>query len=164
MFNPFAPLSEQLLDAFVKAGKVYFVRQTFKRGKTPLDENIKGYYLITHHSELGAAQAHYGAIAHDPNRYLYDWGKEEDQKKLKIAAGNPEGYKVFAGVFIQDWERHITDRVKNSVKMYIGSLGWRPGRNETVTPDFYIQFGDLYLKLKFRNKEVRVRFEDIEIA
>src|SRR5688572_15583141 len=107
MFNPFAPLTGRLLEAFVKAGEAYFVRQTFKRGKVPFEE-IKGSYLITQHSSLPSAQAHFGALDHDPNRYLYDWTKEGDRNKLIIAANNPEGYRIYAGVFLQDWERHIT--------------------------------------------------------
>ena len=65
MFNPFSPLSTRLEDAFVKAGKKYFVRQTYTRPSGHFDEGIKGYFIFTHYAEIGHAQHHLGAISED---------------------------------------------------------------------------------------------------
>ncbi|MEO5998861.1 MAG: hypothetical protein ABIN89_18970 [Chitinophagaceae bacterium] len=163
MFNPFSTLSVPLLDAFVKSGKKYFVRQTFTRGKSLLDEGVKGYFIFTHYSEIGHAQHHLGAIEHDPNRFLYEWDNQEHQQKLIIAAGTPPGYKIYSSVFEKDWQKWLTVHLKDKVKKYIDyRLGWKPGGGETVDFQIYSNYGDLYAKLKLRSQEVRVKLELIE--
>lgn len=163
MFNPFVPLTRPLLEAFVKAGKRYFVRQTYVRGKELLDEGVKGCFIFTHYSEAGQAEHHLGAIAHDPNRYLYNWDEPKDQQKLLVAACNPTGYKIYSSVFDKDWQKQITLPLKTKVKKYIDfSLGWKPGRGETVDFQIFSNYGELYAKLKLRTQEVRVKLELIE--
>jgi hypothetical protein len=162
MFNPFYPFTAALLDAFVKQGNTYFVRQTFKRGINTLAEDIKGAYLISHYDDLNKAQTHFDALASDPNRFLYDWKNEEHQQKLKIAATGPAGYKVYSGVFEKNWERHITERIKKGIRFYVASLGWQPSRSEGLNTGFYQTFGELYIILKCKGREVKVKFEDIE--
>ncbi len=102
MFNPLVPLTRPLLEAFVKAGKKYFVRQTYIRGKELLDENVKGYFIFTHYSEIGQAEHHLSAIGQDRSRFLYDWEKSEHQEKLLIAAGKPAGYKIYSSIVEKD--------------------------------------------------------------
>ena len=162
MFNPLALFSERLLEALVQAGKLYFVRQTYPRGREPFNEEQKGAFLITHYAEMGPAATHYDAIAHDTGRYLYRWDKEADREKLKRAASQPSGYSIYAGVFLKDWEKNITDRVKNCIRYYVAAQGWKPGRNEIVQPDFYLEFGELHVKIKFRNLERKLKFDEIE--
>jgi hypothetical protein len=162
MFNPFHPFTTPLLDAFIKSGKLFFVRQTFNRGRNTLDTTCKGAFLITHYSDLSAAEAHYHALEEDANRYLYFWSREEDSSRLKVAAAGPENYKIYSALFQKEWEARITDRLKKQINAYITSLGWRPGKGEGVLPDFYLQFGDLYVQLKWGKRQVRVKFEEIE--
>jgi hypothetical protein len=162
MFNPFYPLTQELLNSFVQQGKQYFVRQTFRRGFSVLDQGIKSAFLITHYNELNDAQTHYDALAKDPKRFFYDWNNAEHQEKLRIAASNPVDYKVYSNTLEKNWERHITDRIKKGIRLYVAGLGWRPSRAEGVSTDFYQTFGELYIKLKYKTREVKVKFEEIE--
>lgn len=66
-------------------------------------------------------------------------------------------------MFEKDWQKLITDHLKGKVKKYIDySLGWRPGRGETVDFQVFSNYGELYAKLKLRSQEVRVKLELIE--
>jgi hypothetical protein len=162
MFNPFYPFTRQLLEAFVAQGKKYFVRQTFHRARDHFDEGVKAYFLFSHYDTLTTAQDHFGAIAHDPNRFLYDWQNLEHQDKLKIAASELPDYKVFASVFKPDWERQVTDRLKEKVRKYVSRLGWTPKPGEMVNTSYELQFGELYVRLKYRERQAKVKFEEIE--
>ena len=162
MFNPLATLTEEVLNAFIESGKRYFVRQTFNRAKDHFDEGIRGYYLFCHYDDYFQAKEHYDAIVNDANRHLYDWENEEDQKKLKIAASKPPGFKLYANVFRPDWEKLITDRIRQKVRIYVQNLGWKLPRGEGITPQFYPHFGEVYVRLSHKGREVRVKFEDIE--
>jgi hypothetical protein len=162
MFNPYYPFTKQALDGFVKNRMQFFVRQTFHRGKDLFDEETKGWYMISHYTELSTAQAHLSAIEHDPNKYLYSWENEEDKKKLELAARGVKGYKIYSNTVRPDWEKLITNRIRQKMASYITSKGWKPARGETVDTSFYQVFGELYIKIKFRGKEVGVKFEEIE--
>ena len=99
MFNPFAPLTTDLLHAFIGRGKIFFVRQAFPRGKSPLDKDVKGYFVFSHYDNLTTAQDHFGTIAHDPYRFLYNWNDLAHRGKLEIAASGLQHYRNFAAVF-----------------------------------------------------------------
>lgn len=162
MFNPFSLFTPQLLEAFVKAGKVYYVRQTFQRGVAP-GLQLKGCFQISHYSDLPTAEAHFSAIAKDGYRYLYKWENHDDQEKLRIAASQPTGYRIYGNVLEKDWESYISKPLRLKIKNYIENrLGWTPGGNETVGFSIFPQFGEIYAHLRLRNREAKVRLLDIE--
>lgn len=164
MFNPYAIFSAKLLDAFVKSGKRYFVRQTFPRGLNKFNPMIKAAFLISHYSDTAGAGAHYNALEGDGNRFLYDWQDVEHKNKLIIASKNPPGYTIYANVWEVNWKSAITPELKDQVRRYVASaLNWRPARGEQLQFDIYAQFGEPYVKLKLRGmQEVKVKLEEIE--
>jgi hypothetical protein len=163
VFNPFYPLTGKLLEAFVAKGKTYFVRQTFNRAKSPLDEGIKGYFLFSHYDNLTTAQDHFGAIRHDPNRFLYDWGNHEHREKLRIAASGLKEYRNYASVLRPDYEKGITDQVKKKIRQYVSdSLGWQIKGSDTLDTNFELQFGELFMRFKHGSRQAKVKFEEIE--
>lgn len=163
MINPFSPLSRPLLDAFIKSGKKYFVRQTYTRCRNLLEDGLKGCFIFTHYAEIGHAQHHIGAISEDSGRFLYEWDNKEHQQRLIVSAGSPAGYKIYSSVFEKDWQKWITMPLKDKVKKYIDdTLHWKPGGGETVDFQIYINYGELYAKLKLRAQEVRIKLEVIE--
>ena len=162
MFNPFYPFTLPLLEAFVSRGKLFFVRQTFPRGKDPLDAGTKGHFLITPYDNFTTAQDHFGAIGHDPHRFFYHWNDPLQQEKMKTAAAGPEGYKIFASVFRPDWEKGITEKMREKIRRYVGLLGWTPGGNDLVETAYEVRFGELYICLRHKKREVKVKFEEIE--
>ena len=163
MFNPFCLFSNVLLEGFVRAGKKYFVRQTFTRYEDHFDEGIKGYFIFTHYAEAGHAEHHLGAISEDRNRFLYEWENADHQRKLIIASRQPVGYKIYSSVFQKDWQTYLTNPLKQKVRNYINlKLGWNPSRGETLSFEIYANYGELYAQLKLGRQEVRVKLEDIE--
>lgn len=163
MFNPFALLSAPLLQAFVNTGKKFFVRQRFNRASDHFHDQVQGYFIITHYAEKGHAEHHYGAISQDPYKCFYEWENDEHRNKLIVAASQPEGYKIYAAVFVPDWQKHITNPLKQKLRNYVESkLGWKPSVAETVAFDIYVNYGELYAKLKLRNQEVRIKLAEIE--
>jgi hypothetical protein len=163
MFNPFALLTTPLLHAFVDSGKKYFVRQTFLRAGDHFHQDIKAYFIITHYAEKGHAEHHYGALSEDPWKFLYDWENADHRKRLLTASAQPEGYKVYASVFKKDWQKHITNPLKQKLRNYVESkLCWKPAVAETLGFDIYVNYGEVYAKLKLRSQEVRIKLAEIE--
>ena len=161
MFNPLAPWTEKALDGFIREGKKYFVRQTFNRAMHPFDEDIKRCFLLCHYDLYAHAKEHYDALKDDPARFLYEWDNEDDQQKLKIAAAQPHGYKIFSNTFMPDWERHITNRMKQKIRAFIAGKGWKPDGNGVLI-DFYPHFGEVMITLRFRDQKLSVKLEEVE--
>jgi hypothetical protein len=163
MFNPNYLFTTQVLDAFVQAGKLYFVRNTYNRAFDHFDETIKGNFIITHYDDEAKAKAHYNSIPSDPHRFLYDWYNSEHQTKLKAAAAQPQGYKIYSTLFYPDWKKKITNHIKDKVSQYVYKhTNWKPGKGEVVNPDLYWQFGQLYTVINYNGQQIKVKFEDIE--
>lgn len=162
-FNPFHLFTSDLLDAFVASGKKYFVRQTFDRGKTISDDPfLKSCLIITHYDSLTTAMDHLGAISYDTHRFLYNWEETAHRQRLRIAAAGPEGYKIFAAVLKPGWDRPVDGVLKKKLRQYIEKLGWKPGRDEGVRTNYEMQFGELYIRIKYGGREAKVKFEEIE--
>ncbi len=162
MFNPFAPFTKDLLHGYIAHGKVFFVRQTFPRGRSALDKGVKGYFLFSHYDNLVTAQDHFGTIASDPFRFLYEVHLPAHRGRLELAASGLKEYRNFAAVFTPDWDRHHATRIKDKLRMFIKKLGWNPHRDEGVQTNYEIQFGELFIRIKFGGREVKVRLEEIE--
>ena len=163
MFNPFVLFSKALLEAYVKAGKLYFVRQVLHDSASANTGNNRKSFLITHYSEAGHAQHHYGAIIQDPYKFLYEWANPEHRKKLAVAAGQPEGYKIYASVFATDWQKRITPEWKQKIKRYADDvIKGTSSVSGVVDFEVYIHYGELYIRFKLRNQEVRVKLAEIE--
>jgi len=163
MINPFVPFTKPLLDAFVRAGEKYFIRQSFPRAKDHFDKGIKGYFIYTHYADIAHAQHHLSAISHDPYRRLYEWDNPEHQEKLKFAATKPTDYKIFSAVLVKDWEEQLSSNLKGKVRNFVeNKIGWKPSRSDTLDFKIYLHYGELYAKLKLQGEEVRVKLEDIE--
>ena len=162
MFNPYYPFTTQLLDAFVQHGKTYFVRQTLHRANDPFGAG-RNCFLFTHYSHLTTAQDHFGAIGYDGNRFLYDWSLPAHKERLQqAAAGAFPGYRLYAAVFRTDWEQGLTTRLQQKVRSYVSALGWSPKAGQVVDTAFEAQFGELYLRIKYRGRQAKVKFEEIE--
>src|SRR3954467_2064406 len=161
MHNPFPLYSQRLLDALIKAGHKYFVRQAYKRGINHFDSEQKGAFLISHYSDLSKAQQHFDALKDEEKRFLYDIANTEHLEKLKSAAQQPAGYKIYAPLLLQEWKpsRDIAEKIRAYINH---KLRWRPGREETIHTNLFIQFGELFITLKFRGYNEQVPLHDIE--
>ena len=162
MFNPLAIWTEKALDGFVREGKRYFVRQRFDRARSPFAGEEKRCFLFCHYQVYTQAREHYDALMDDPDRFLYDWEVELHRQKLLLAASQPAGYEIYTNTFMPDWERHITSRLKQKIRGFIQTHGWKPGREDGVLIDFYPHFGEVMVTLRFRDQKLSVKLEEIE--
>jgi hypothetical protein len=71
MFNPYVPLTPDLLNAMVRAGKYILSGKHSPEEKVFLETDVIGSYLYTHYNDKSWALTHYGTLKTDPiNIYL----------------------------------------------------------------------------------------------
>lgn len=156
MHNPFALLDKVLLDGLISAGHIYFVRQTYARGKDP---RMKEVFLFSPYYSKTLALAHYEAIPEDPRRYIYTLAEQE---KLYLAAEQPSGYRVYVALLNERTWKPSYD-ISAKIKRYIRSeANWKPERKDEVQATLFVQFGELFITLKLNQEEIKVPLSDIE--
>jgi len=162
MFNPLCLFISELLAAFVSSGQKYFVRQTFSRGLDANDKTIRAF-LFSHYSDYGQAYEHFEAIAKDGNRFLYRWSEPDDRKRLKLAASQPSGFRIYASVVMPGWEGKAEKALKVKVRNYMERKNlWHPGRKDEVTFELYPHFGEVFVRMRFRKQEIKVSLVEVE--
>jgi hypothetical protein len=177
MHNPLTLFTSQLLMVHLQSGNRYFVRQSYERGLTntqlPTNTNPsnnpptntttpKAAFLISEYTELARAKIHLAALEHDPQAYLYDAEDPEHLRRLNIAAGQPEGYAIYAPLLaMRQWKP--TDLLKAKIKTYIESrLKWKPRGSDEIGAELFLHFGELFITLKFGHDHAKVKLQEIE--
>lgn len=161
MFNPCYPFTAELLDAMTAKEVRYYVRSTYARGTDPASKEV--VLLMSHYHELPEAERHYNAIAHDPHRKLYNAAVEADLAKLKIAASQPAGYKIYSKIIVPESEQKATRLYKEETKRYLYSkTNWDLKGRITIYPKMFIQLGELYARISHQGDTITIKFEDIE--
>ena len=172
MYNPFPLLTPGLLRDQVAKGKRYFVRQNFPRG---YESRLKAAFLLRAYEAIDqpTAEQHLAALTQqrpdgsgplDPYAFLYDATAQDHLIRLKTAATQPFGYKVFyAAKKGVDWKPPETYREK--MRHYINRHhpDWRgtQGR-EPVEIGLYEEFGELFLKFSHEDEHDTIPFDLIE--
>ena len=161
--NPYILLSPQLLEAMLKQ-PMYFVRQFYNRGFIEGDNRVPLLFSHYSHHEIDRERAdrHMRLLWHDHLRFLYDSTKPAHVERLKQAAKQPKGYKIYTNVLPKAWEtpRHIRNNVFHYVqkKFSVDSTVL----NETLKIHLKDRFGDLYLALSWRGTKLEVTLDEIE--
>lgn len=160
MFNPLCVFDLKYLDAFRKKGVKAFVKQTYPRGRGN-DPDVQAFILI-HFENLLSAQQYFDVLQHDPGRELLIFANPADVERIKELIATS---RIFMMLKVRDAEYRVKKLLDKKVRAYIEYiLGWRPGREYGVSFQLDVQFGEVYARLKFRSKEIKVKLEEIENA
>jgi hypothetical protein len=144
---------------------MYFVRQYYRRGITE-EDGKKVPLLFSHysHHEIDSERArrHMRVLWNDKLRFLYDSTNQQHLEKLKYAASQPEGFKIYTNILMKDWvpPRHIRNNVYQYLKRKFSF--WPGFRNENIKIQLKDLFGEFYLVLSWRGTKVEVLLEEIE--
>lgn len=161
MFNPLRAFEPKYLAAFRKKGVKAFVKQTYKRGKGNMPDNPDSFLLI-HFENLLAAQQYFDVIKYDANREILKMDNGEDVTRITSLLNTAA---VFMTLMIKDANERARKVLDKRLKAFIEyKLNWRPGRSDEVIFDLAIEYAEIYVVLKFRSQEIKIKLEDIENA
>lgn len=161
MHNPLALLTPDLLTSLIASGHKYFVRQTYRRGFNHF-ANLKEVFLISAYREFTEVNAHFQAIRFDQRKYIYQLDQSGEREKLFTAAGQPEGYRVFVAL-LKDKVWKPSPQLGQKITNYLRSYTkWKPQHGVKIDVNLYIQFGELFLNLRYLNEQLKVPLTEIE--
>lgn len=159
MHNPLKLLFKDALDELAKQGHLFFVRQSYARGKTP---QVKEAFLVTPYCDSATAEAHIQAIAHDHRKLVYDITDPLQKEKLYTAASQPNGYLVYLNhLKDREWkpDAALVANIKKYIRLY---TGWSPGRNTHINVELTLLFGELVINLRHEKDTRQISLNDLE--
>ncbi len=161
MFNPLHPFEPRFLEAFRKKGVKAFVKQTYPRGRGIGEQEMDAFILI-HFEELLPASQYYDVVKRDANRALLRLDEPGDVDTIYELL---QSARVFMMLKVKDAEYRAKRSLDKKIRAFLEyKLNWQPGRDDAVRFLLDVQFGEVYAKLIFRSKEIKVKLEEIEKA
>ena len=164
MYNPYTILTPTILAAMLKQ-PMYFVRQHYPRGTPHEDENIIPLlftHYIHHETDKERAERHKRLLLKDPYRFLYDSTLPEHAEKLKIAASQPEGFRIYINLLPRKWK--AGDSLKLRISRYVREKlpWWNYSPKDKLNVTLKERYGELFIALLWRGQQTEVLLEDIE--
>lgn len=164
MLNPYTILTPVLLEAMLKQ-PMYFVRQQYPRGLDPLMTEALPL-LLTHYPhheiEKERAERHMRLLFRDSYRLLYDSTNPEQAEKLRRAATQPPGYRIYVNLLPKAW------KAGPALKLKIGSFvrekmpWWQYSTKDKLQVTLRERYGELFLLLRWKGQQTEVHLDDIE--
>ena len=168
MLHIFEPFKSIYLPGLTKQNRFYLVCQSYHRhlGNTATAETKPGL-LISCYENADMAKTHAQALTNDPFAAVIDLHKPVHRGKMQDLLTSDSKYQVFIAVITNNTA--VEDRVNRlyraHMKRYVEArTNWRISAGTTLQPHLHLVFGELFITLKYGNKTLRVKFEEIEKA
>ena len=164
MLNPYTILTPELLDAMLKQ-PMYFVRQHYHRGGNQLlPETIP--ILLTHYAhhetDRERADRHMRLLMRDKFRFLYDSTDPAHREKLRLAAQQPPGFRVYVNLLPKKWKPG--DAMKRKIALYMANHlpGWKYSPADQLKVTLKERYGELFLALLWKGQQAEVHLDLVE--
>ncbi|HEY4150336.1 MAG TPA: hypothetical protein VGM41_15460 [Chitinophagaceae bacterium] len=165
IFEPFKPI---YLPELIKQKRFYLVSQSYHRhlGNLPATETKSGL-LISCYEHVNMAKTHVQALTNDRYAAVINLQKPAHRTKMQDLLEEYSKYRVFVAAVKNnaEIEGRINRLYRAQMKRYIEArTDWRISADTTLRPHLHLVFGELFITIKYGNKEIRVKFEEIETA
>lgn len=164
MYNPYTILTTEILEAMLKQ-PMYFVRQQYERGRDRFFPE-KRPLLLTHYAHYETdkerADRHMRLLMKDPCRFLYDSTHPAHLEKLRIAATQPEGFRIYINLLPKEWK--AGDALKMTISRYVRDKlpWWNYSPADKLKVTLKERYGLLFIALLWRGQQTEVLLDDIE--
>ncbi len=164
MLNPFCRFEEKFISTFLNLKKQYLVSQTLRLSSLAQIDS-KTFLLFTHYSDKGLAKIHFNAVSTDKLAAIIDLENSKHRQKV-LGMLNPESqYIIYSSLTIDPKElKTITEKLfTQKIHKYIaGNTNWSISRDHTIKPRLEITFGELYVNIKYKSQNIRMRLQELE--
>jgi hypothetical protein len=168
MLHIFELFKPAYLPELIKQHRVYLVSQSYHRhlGHLPAAEAKPGL-LITCYEDVNMAKTHVQALTNDQYAAVINLQKPVHSTKIQDLLAKDSKYQVFIALIKNNAgvENRVTRLYRAHMKRYIEArTNWRISAGTTLRPHLQLIFGELFITLKYGDKTVSVKFEEIEMA
>lgn len=164
MLNPYTILTPVILDGMLKQ-PMYFVRQLYPRGADPGNGRIIPIlftHYVHHDTDKERAERHMRLLMKDPYRFLYDSADESHLEKLRKAADQPGGFRIYVNLLPKKWKPGESLKRKIAAYMMNCLPGWKYSPADKLKVTLKERYGELYLALLWKGQQTEVHLDLIE--
>ncbi|MEX0636033.1 MAG: hypothetical protein WD135_04630 [Ferruginibacter sp.] len=166
MYNPLVKLTPALLKSMLATPKL-FVRQTYVRGISVMDEPNSISLLFTHYAkddsiEKNRADIHIAQLQKDPYCFLYNSEDVNHRERLQMAAAAAAPYLVYTNLLYQQWKAPPWLRKKIHTYMLLNYTWWNYSNSNQLQIHLKDRYGLLYLQLSWKAHKADLLLEEIE--
>lgn len=165
MVNFFEVFQERYIERLRLLNKTWLVSQTYNTTDETANSLRKTLILLTDYDDKGLAAVHKAAIKSDPFASIIDLHNSKHLAKVREMLQPESSYSLYWAV-VQDRERfrkRLDHRYKDNIRRYLlKNTDWRIGADEILRPKVQMIFGELFMILKWRRQELRIKFAEIE--
>lgn len=155
------------VSEFIGMKKIYLVSQTYDRHIDDILEGSKQGMLISDYDDLGLAKQHLSALknSNDPLAAIINLTNEKHLETFKNILLINSKYAVYWAAVQSKHilEKQVNAHFKDHIRRYISkNTKWLIARDSGVNPKLQVIFGELFVILRYRGEELRIKFKDIE--
>jgi len=164
IYNPLERFSVQMIPGFREMKHPYLVAQSYPRGANPLSKSHQPLLLCDYESD-GIARAHLGGIKQDKWAAIIDLEKEAHRNKLTEMARADSSYLLYVALVSDAKKVNLRNNsaLTEAVWEYIRrQTNWQPGRSGTLRPNLELVFGELFVRLSYKNQVIKERLDVFE--
>lgn len=155
------------MERLIPIKKVYLVSQSYKRGENPHEENPKTSLLFSDYDDPGLAKIHLNTLRGDKYAAIIDLTKSEHKQKLLEMLSPQSPYRLYWNM-VRSREKVESDIDKNyrdNVRRFVSRrTDWQPSRDESVSTEVEVIFGEIMITLRYGKKRERITFEELEAS
>lgn len=168
MLHIFEPFKSIYLPELINQDRFYLVSQSYHRhlGHLPAAEARPGL-LMSCYGDMNMAKTHAKALTNDRYAAVINLQKPAHKTKIEELLGEGGKYHVFIALVKNNAavENQVNRLYRAHMKRYIEArTNWRIGADTTLRPHLQLIFGELFITIKYGNKSLRVKLEEIETA
>ena len=164
MLQPFENFQALHLQRLVKLNITYLVSQSYTRGNDHFQVADKTHILITDYDDLNYASVHFNAVKADRYASIIHLSNPMHRNKLDEMI-HGDKYRVYWSIIrnSETLEKQLTAHYKDHLKKYLRkSTDWKIASGEQLMTSFEVIFGELFLQIRYKSEQLRVKFEEIE--
>lgn len=164
MLQPFLKMEQVYLDRLVELKKRYIVTQSYNRHFDHFTEEHLPGLLLSDYEDAGLAKIHLNAVSHDKLSALLDLSKTSHYRKVQELMWG-EKYEVYWCIVksAAALKKRLDAGYKAKIRKWIEkNTTWNIKASDSVSTQFEVRFGELFLILKWRTQKASLKFDDIE--
>lgn len=162
MFNPFAAFDPRYLPEFKKKGVKVFIMQRYDRGRNLLESPPRPAYLLSHFDRLDVANQHFDALKHDDTRNMFILDDMAQYEELQNRVQQKEAI-YYTRLVVKDANLKAQKILDKKIRAYIDNkTSWRPSRYDELGFELDVIFGQIYVILTFKGRDIQIKLEELE--
>ncbi|MEO8768496.1 MAG: hypothetical protein ABI402_00370 [Ferruginibacter sp.] len=165
MIQFFEIFKADYIERLIALNKIYLVTQTYSGKYHAVFENKKTILLISDYEDWVLANTHRDALETDPYRSVIQLTNKKHLNKLQQMLMEDSPYMLYWSVVkkLEEFKKRLNLKYKDNLRRYImKNTDWSIGAGESIKPHVQLIFGELFIILRYRKHELRVRFAEIE--